>query len=174
MLYFTLSLCIITIVSFIININYYDIKKCINENNLYDRSKIYGNIFIHNLITCFLFVSLFSFDIKIITMNIILSSIIIIHWQTNNNKCMITLDLNKRCNLDVNEKHRDIFYMIRNINNKKSEKIEEEEKTEEEETEEEEKEEEKGGYIFMIFYIVVSVSKILYIKRNNIRKMIKI
>ena len=141
-------------ISCIVNINYYDIKKCIKESNLYDRSKIYGNIVIHNLITCFLFLGLFVFDTKIITFHIILISIIIIHWKTNDNKCIVTVDLNRRCKLDEDEKHRDIFYYIRNINNKNKYEIE--------------KRRDIEKYIFMITYIIISIFKILYIKKREI------
>lgn len=38
--------------------------------------------------------------------------LVLSHWSTNNNKCYLTEDINKKCNIDKNVPFRDMWYLI--------------------------------------------------------------
>jgi len=90
--------------------NYYNICK----NNLY----IHFLLLIHHIISVYIHFGWININLSNKKLYLLLLLLTIIHWKTNNNKCIFTQYINNKCNVDVNYPFRNIIYFIGLKNNK--------------------------------------------------------
>lgn len=84
--------------------------KILNKYNLIQRWFIYIYWFTHHLLANLLYFG-FLFEKKELLIGyLILILLTVIHWQTNNEKCILTEVLNIICEINRNEVFKDIFY----------------------------------------------------------------
>jgi len=92
------SIIIISIISYTYDINSKEIKYCINQGQKYLINII---LYFHHLIVIFvLFGWLFNNKIAL-TLELILPIILLSHWISNNNKCVLTQIVNSLCGKNI-------------------------------------------------------------------------
>ena len=84
--------------------NYY--KKCINKVNFNLR------LLVHHIIIMFIFFGWLSNNKYLLVLYTFIPFVLIIHWKINNNRCVMTEDINSMCGLDKDEYVRDFLYLI--------------------------------------------------------------
>lgn len=84
--------------------NYY--KKCINKVNFNVK------LLFHHIIIMFIFFGWLSTNKYLLVLYAFIPFILIIHWKINNNRCVMTEDINSMCGLDKDEYVRDFLYLI--------------------------------------------------------------
>jgi hypothetical protein len=84
--------------------NYY--KKCINKVNFNVK------LLFHHIIIMFIFFGWLSNNKYLLVLYAFIPFILIIHWKINNNRCVMTEDINSMCGLDKDEYVRDFLYLI--------------------------------------------------------------
>ncbi len=71
-----------------------------------------GFLYLHHLLAIFLYIGWLSSSNTILTLYIFTVLIIILHWFTNNQKCVLTQVINYFCSYDDSEGFHDIFYFV--------------------------------------------------------------
>lgn len=70
-------------------------------------------LFLHHLIFTFVLIAWMSSNIYIVYLQFILTFIFFCHWKCNNNKCVMTLEIQKKCKKEI--PFRSIIYLL-NLN----------------------------------------------------------
>lgn len=81
-------------------------SKCINK------TKFHLKLLLHHTIVMFIFFGWLSNNKYLLIIYVFIPFILIIHWKTNNNRCVMTEDVNNMCGLDKDEYIRDFLYII--------------------------------------------------------------
>lgn len=84
--------------------NYY--KKCINN------PEFHAKLLLHHIIVIFIFFGWLSNNKYMLIIHLFLPLILMMHWNTNNNRCAMTETVNNMCGLDKDEYIRDFIYLI--------------------------------------------------------------
>lgn len=84
--------------------NYY--RKCINK------ASFNLKLLLHHIIVMFIFFGWLSNNKYLLMIHAFIPFILIIHWKTNNDRCIMTEDINNMCGLDKDEYIRDFLYII--------------------------------------------------------------
>ena len=89
----------------------YDIKTnvCFKLNKSFG---LYLFLFFHHFLAVFLYIGWISNSKFILIFYCLFVSIIILHWITNEQKCILTQVINYYCNLPDEEGFHDVFYFI--------------------------------------------------------------
>jgi hypothetical protein len=83
-------------------------KECYNKH-----PHIIFVLFLHALIWIFSYIGCF-YNSKLMLQIYLLTNVLIpIHWKFNNNRCILTEYVNKKCNFDINHKY-DLFLKLKN------------------------------------------------------------
>lgn len=69
-------------------------------------------LYLHHLLAVILYFGWLSPSKIFLGFYILLVIIIIFHWMTNNQKCILTQIINRYCNYDDNERFHDLFYIL--------------------------------------------------------------
>lgn len=88
---------------------------CIQKNNNYnfvDQWFIYIYLYMHHLLASILYFGFLFRSKEYLMMYLILLLVTMIHWQTNNERCVLTEVLNYICKNDREQSFRDIFYWL--------------------------------------------------------------
>jgi hypothetical protein len=101
---------LITLFSFVYSVKQYDTlnKSRINKVSDFD---ILLCLFIHNIITVFLLfgwlVGILTKNKSILILHILTVLIVLVHWKTNDNFCILTLYVNRKLNIHDKESFKD-------------------------------------------------------------------
>ena len=103
--YFLIVLVIASIISYLIDTN----KECADKSH-----KLYANavLFFHHFINIFANFGWLSNNKAILIFYLLTPIIVLIHWTTNNNKCMLTQLHNKLCNRNDSKEFNDLFNIV--------------------------------------------------------------
>lgn len=81
-------------------------NKCINNPIFHTK------LMIHHIMVIFIFFGWLSNNKYILSVYVFIPLIILIHWKTNNNRCVLTETVNNMCGLDKDEYIRDFIYLL--------------------------------------------------------------
>ncbi len=85
-------------------VGYYD--SCIKENT------VKAELLAHHILNMYAQFGFLSNNKYFLYGYIVTPLLVLLHWQTNQNKCILTEDINKKCNIPDNEPFRDIWYLL--------------------------------------------------------------
>jgi hypothetical protein len=100
------TIIIISILSYIVDVNSGPYQDCIQDNSV----KL--ELLVHHFINVFAQLGWLIDNKHILYCYIVLPVILMIHWKTNKDKCAVSQDINKKCNLPNNPPLRDLWYFI--------------------------------------------------------------
>ena len=109
-LYLFLFLNIFVIIIYIFDITSTTTSKCINNSS--NKYKIISILLLHHYLQLFSNFGWLFNNKYILIYYIFIPFITILHWYTNNNKCILTQIINKLCNNNEDVYFNDIFNMI--------------------------------------------------------------
>ena len=90
----------------------YNSGECILKLKNPEKTRAFFLIFAHHILAVLSNFGWLSNNRAILLLFVIINAIIIIHWLTNKNKCMVTTRLNKICGKSPNHLFPDFFYII--------------------------------------------------------------
>ena len=84
-----------------------------NENHAtFEKFSILQFLFVHHLLAVVLYFGWLSPSRTFLQFYVLLVVLILFHWMTNNQRCILTQIINRYCGYDDNELFHDIFYIL--------------------------------------------------------------
>jgi hypothetical protein len=104
------DICTISFVGFLLYL--YDITKDNYYKYCKKNIKVNLTLLLHHISNVFTQFGWLSNNKTILTLYLIIPPLIIVHWNSNNNRCILTEYTNKNCNIDQDSSFRDLWFTM--------------------------------------------------------------